>query len=69
MPPLPRIEIESDKRILKDDYCNYDLIARYWDDAYRGRAWKNKQRVADCEGTDLDEILQELRSIVDDIRA
>ncbi|MCB1632017.1 MAG: hypothetical protein H7A12_03425 [Pseudomonadales bacterium] len=69
MPPLPRIEIESDKRILKDDYCNYDLIARYWDDEYRGRAWKNKQRVVDCDGTDLDEIMQKLRSIVDDIQA
>ena len=45
MPPLPVIEI--DKRILKDDYCNYDLIARCWNDEYRGRVWKNKQRVAD----------------------
>ncbi len=67
MPPLPVIEI--DKRILKDDYCNYDLIARCWNDEYRGRVWKNKQRVADFEGSDLDRIMLELRAIVDGIQA
>lgn len=67
MPPLPVIEI--DKRILKDDYCNYDLIARCWNDEYRGRVWKNKQRVADFEGSDLDQIMVELRAIVDGIQA
>lgn len=67
MPSLPHID--SDKRILKADYCNHDLIARYWDDEYRGRVWKNKQRVADCEGSDLDEIMSELHGIVDEIQA
>ena len=66
MPQLPLVE--SDNRVLKEDYCNYDLIARYWNDEYRGRVWKNKERVADCEGTDLDEIMQELRAIVDGIQ-
>jgi len=62
----PRIEIDS--RVLKEDYCNYDLIARYWNDEYRGRVWKNKDRIADTEGTDLDEIMSGLRAIVDDIQ-
>jgi hypothetical protein len=59
---------ETDKRVLKEDYCNFDLIARCWNDEYRGRAWKNKQRIADFEGTDLDEIMSELRAIVDRIQ-
>jgi len=57
--------VESDKRVLKEDYCNYDLIARCWNDEYRGRVWKNKERIADFEGTDLDEIMRELHAIVD----
>lgn len=59
---------ESDKRVLKEDYCNFDLIARCWNDEYRGRVWKNRERVADFEGTDLDEIMVELRAIVDGIQ-
>lgn len=66
MSPLPIIE--TDKRILKEDYCNYDLIARSWNEEYRGRVWKNKERIADCEGSDLDEIMAELRTIVDDLQ-
>ncbi len=60
--------IEIDTRVLKEDYCNHDLIARCWNDEYRGRAWKNKDRIADIEGTDLDEIMAELRAIVDGIQ-
>ena len=60
--------IETDKRVLKDDYCNFDLIARCWNDEYRGRVWKNKERIADCEGADLDEIMRELRRIVDELQ-
>lgn len=60
--------VEMDDRVLKEDYCNYDLIARCWNEEYRGRVWKNKQRVADCEGADLDEIMRELRAVVDAIQ-
>jgi hypothetical protein len=59
---------EMDSRILKEDYCNFDLIARCWNDEYRGRAWKNKEKVADFEGSDLDEIMRGLRAIVDEIQ-
>ncbi len=61
--------IEIDTRVLKEDYCNYDLIARSWNDEYRGRVWKNKARIADFEGTDLDEIMLELRAIVDELQS
>ena len=66
MPQLPLVE--SDKRVLKEDYCNYDLIARFWNDEYRGRVWKTKERVADYEGTDLEEIMDALRAIVDGLQ-
>ena len=65
MQPKPLTDIDS--RVLKEDYFNYDLIARSWNDEYRGRVWKNKERIADFEGTDLDEIMVELRGIVDAI--
>jgi hypothetical protein len=67
MPPLAITE--TDKRVLKEDYCNYDLIARCWNDEYRGRVWKNKERIADFEGSDLDEIMVELRAIVDALQS
>jgi len=67
MPPLAITE--TDKRVLKEDYCNYDLIARCWNDEYRGRVWKNKDRIADFEGSDLDEIMVELRAIVDGLQS
>lgn len=60
--------VETDTRVLKEDYCNFDLIARCWNDEYRGRVWKNKERIADCDGTDLDEIMRELRAVVDGIQ-
>jgi len=60
---------DMDTRVLKDDYCNYDLIARCWNDEYRGVVWKNKVRVANCDGLDLDEIMDELRAIVDQLQA
>ena len=61
--------IEIDTRVLKEAYCNDVLIARSWHDEYRGRVWKYKDRIADFEGTDLDEIMLELRAIVDELQS
>ena len=61
--------IVFDNRVLKEDYRNYDLIARYWNEEYRGRIWKNKERIADYGGTDLDEIMARLKVVVDQIQA
>lgn len=58
-------EVFNDQRVIREDYRNYDLIARYWDGCYRGRLFKLKERVADIEGEDLDAIVQELRNTVD----
>lgn len=60
--------IPLDTRILKTEYKNYDLIARFWNGAYRGRVWKNKQVIADYEGENLDLILEALVNIVDQDR-
>jgi hypothetical protein len=60
-------ETQIDTRILKAEYRNYDLIARYWNGEYRGRIWKNKEKVADYDGDNLDIIFENLTSIVDQI--
>jgi len=60
-------ETSTDQRVFREDYRNYDLIARYWDGSYRGRLFKQKERVADIEGDDLDVIVQELRKSVDQL--
>lgn len=54
-----------DTRILKTEYRNYDLLARFWNGEYRGRIWKNSRRVADYNGDNLDLILESLIDIVD----
>jgi len=58
-------ETSTDSRVIREDYRNYDLIARFWDGCYRGRLFKLKERIADIEGEDLDAIVNELRSTVD----
>lgn len=58
-------ETTTDSRVIREDYRNYDLIARFWDGCYRGRLFKLKERVADLEGEDLDAIVSELRATVD----
>jgi hypothetical protein len=60
-------EAPNDQRVIREDYRNYDLIARYWDGCYRGRLFKLKERIADIEGEDLDAIVQELRKTVDQL--
>jgi hypothetical protein len=60
-------ETSIDSRVIREDYRNYDLIARYWDGSYRGRLFKLKERIADIEGEDLDTIVNELRSTVDNL--
>ena len=71
---MQAIEIEArgqvaiDHRVLREDYRNYDLIARYWKDEYRRRIWKNKKVIADCEdGAHLDVIQPHFRPVVDDL--
>lgn len=57
----------TDARIIKTEYRNYDLLARFWNGQYRGRIWKNNVKVADYIGDNLDIILENLTSIVDEL--
>lgn len=59
---------DIDTRILKTRYRNYDLLARFWNGEYRGRAWLRKKKIADYDGDNLDLILENLMSIVDQDR-
>lgn len=56
---------DIDARILKEDYRNYDLVARYWKGAYRGKIWQRKKAVASIQGGNLDTVYQQLRDKVD----
>jgi hypothetical protein len=56
-----------DKRIIKEDYRNYDLVTRFWHGSYRGKIWKHNANVGEIEGDNLDAILQHLRSMVDEL--
>jgi len=57
-----------DTRIIKTQYKNYDLLARYWNGRYRGRIWKNKVKMADYTGESIDLILESLVQIVNQLR-
>ncbi len=56
-----------DKRIIKEDYRNFDLITRFWHGTYRGKIWKHNKSVGEIEGDSLEIILQNLRDQVDKI--
>ena len=59
-----------DKRIIKEEYRNYDLVARYWQYSYLGKIWKNRHAVeeVDAEGEDgLDELIRIMKTRVDEM--
>ncbi len=56
-----------DRRIIKEDYRNYDLVTRFWHGSYRGKIWKHNANVGEIEGDNLDAILQHLRNMVDEL--
>lgn len=61
-----------DKRILREEYRNYDLVARYWEYGYLGKIWKNRKAVEelDAEGDEgLDELMVRMRAMVDSLIA
>lgn len=59
---------QVDTRIVKTRYKNYELLARHWNGKYRGRVWKNAEKMADYEGESIDLVLDALMQIVDSIR-
>lgn len=57
-----------DKRIIREEYRNYDLVARYWEYGYLGKIWKNRKAVEeiDADGDEgLDDLVLKMRAQVD----
>lgn len=61
--------MKIDRRILKLNYRNYELVARYFEEAYRGRVWRDNKRVSDedvIEDT-LEQVVAALYQQVDEL--
>ena len=71
----PAAETENvaiDKRIVKEEYRNYDLVARFWEYCYLGKIWKNRKAVEEVDAVDdegIDELLLKMRARVDEFIA
>lgn len=55
-----------DKRVIKEDYRNYDLVSRFWKGSYRGKVWKSGEAFDEFKGNSLEEIIQIMRAEVDE---
>ena len=61
-------EIIIDKRIIKEEYRNYDLVARFWEYGYLGKIWKNRKAVEEVEAVDdegIDDLVAKMKELVD----
>ncbi len=56
---------DIDRRVLKENYRNYDLISGFWQDRYRGRVSKLEKKIHEIEGDSVDSVLVSLRQHVD----
>jgi hypothetical protein len=64
------VDDKIDSRIIKEDYRNYDLVARYWEFGYRGKIWKHRKGIEEIDALDgqgIDELLISMREYVDDL--
>ena len=61
-----------DRRILREEYRGYDLVARFWEYGNLGKIWKHRRPVEEIdadEGEGLDELMREMRALVDSLIA
>lgn len=57
-----------DKRIIREEYRNHDLVARYWEYGYLGKIWKNRKAVEEIDADSdegLDELVERMKAHVD----
>lgn len=54
-----------DTRIINENYRYHNLRARFYAEQYIGEIWKNNQKIAVYQGSDLDMITSNLRHLVD----
>lgn len=48
------------------DYRGYELVAAKRDGRFQGVVWKNKKRAGSCVGTSIDDVMAQLRALVDE---
>lgn len=61
-------EIIIDKRIVKEEYRNYDLVARFWEYGYLGKIWKNRKAIDEIDAIDdegIDDLIVKMKQQVD----
>lgn len=61
-----------DKRIIREEYRNHDLVARYWEYGYLGKIWKNRKAVEEIDADSeegLDELVERMKAHVDELIA
>ena len=60
----------ADKRIIREEYRNHDLVARYWEYGYLGKIWKNRKAIEEIDAESdesLDDLVQRMKTHVDAI--
>ncbi|MEX2366993.1 MAG: hypothetical protein WD601_10325 [Pseudohongiellaceae bacterium] len=68
----PDSEEYIDRRIVKLEYRNYDLVARYWEYSYMGKIWKFRKAVEEFDANDgqsIDELIAIMKHRVDELIA
>ena len=51
---------------LVEDYRGHELVAAKKDGGFQGVVWKNKKRAGKCVGTGMDDVMSQLRGLVDE---
>lgn len=69
---IPSVDTDEgiDRRIVKQEYRNYDLVARFWEISYLGKIWKNRKAVEEVEpegDEGIDELVEKMKARVDEI--
>ena len=65
---LTELDEAADKRIIREEYRNYDLVARYWEYGYLGKIWKNRKAIEEIDAESdesLDDLVQRMKAHVD----
>lgn len=65
---LTELDEAADKRIIREEYRNHDLVARYWEYGYLGKIWKNRKAIEEIDAESdesLDDLVQRMRAHVD----
>ena len=65
---LTELDEAADKRIIREEYRNHDLVARYWEYGYLGKIWKNRKAIEEIDAESdesLEDLVQRMKAHVD----